>query len=363
MKYTRLNNRPAHVVLDKAAFSHNLQRVRSLVPSAKVMAVIKADGYGHGMEFAADALGKADEFGVSSMDDVRRLRSAGVTHPITLLSASLSGTDYEILAEWNVRPTIYDWQQLSSLEKIKPAKALDVWLKIDTGMGRLGFGTEELQAVTDALSGLSCVGNICLMSHLANADAPENAANQVQLERFDRLDGDRNFAQQSILNSAGVMSFAQSAKDIVRPGLMLYGISPLLDKTSSELDLRPVMSFRSEIISVKSLPRGSYIGYGSTYQLNEDKVVGIVACGYGDGYPRHAPSGTPVLVNGQIAPSVGRVSMDMIAVDLSGISSDVGDLVELWGRDNPVETIAGLAGTIPYELCCGISNRVERIIV
>ena len=363
MKHRRTHNRPAHVLLDQAAFSHNLGRARDLAPNAKIMAVIKADGYGHGMEFSANALSAADEFGVSSLDDVQRLRSQGFKQALTLLSASLTKSEFEFLATLNARPTIYDWQQIKILEKIKPEKELSIWLKVDTGMGRLGFTHEHIPNVLETLKQLASIGDISVMSHLANADKPSDPANQNQLDSFAAVEQSFAFQQGSILNSAGTICFSDAAKDVIRPGLMLYGISPIVDKTSSELQLEPVMTFRSELISVKQLPQGSCIGYGSTHQLASDASVGIVACGYGDGYPRHAPSGTPVVVSGQVVPLIGRVSMDMIAVDLTNISASVGDVVTLWGKENPIETIAKMAATIPYELCCGITQRVERIII
>ena len=363
MEYRHSNNRPARVLLDRKAFAHNLNRARELTPHAKVMAVIKADGYGHGMEFAAESLLAADEFGVSSLDDIRRLRDAEIKQPLNLLSACLNKAEFESLVELDTRPVIYDWQQVEVLQKIQPAKPLPIWLKVDTGMGRLGFSPLELPKALDALRKLSSIASISLMSHLANADTPEHSQNSLQLDGFRRLQNSADYAQCSILNSAGSFAFGEAANDIIRPGLMLYGVSPLANRVAADLQLEPVMTFVSELISVKKMSKGSFIGYGSSYQLDTDATIGIVACGYGDGYPRHAPSGTPVVVNGQKVPLIGRVSMDMIVLDLTQAKAVVGDAVILWGKQNPIEKVASMASTIAYELCCGISNRVERIII
>ena len=201
------------------------------------------------------------------------------------------------------------------------------------------------------------------MTHLANADNADHPSNQAQIDAIIALSEQFEFEQLSIANSAGLINFKNSQADQVRPGIMLYGISPIADKSASELGLKPVMTFKSKLISVKQLPAGSAVGYGSTYSLEVNSRIGVVACGYGDGYPRHAPSGTLVLVNGFYVPIIGRVSMDMITIDLGELPAQVGDEVILWGEDNPIEEVAASAGTIAYELCCGILPRVERVII
>ncbi|NNC99991.1 MAG: alanine racemase [Gammaproteobacteria bacterium] len=363
MRHKTTNNRPAHIVIDRAALRHNLRRVRELVPDSQIMAVIKADAYGHGMEVVASALYEADEFAVNSLDDARRLREHRVDKPVTLLSATLDRDELQSLGQMKVRPTIFDHSQLALYRQFNSATALSVWLKVDTGMGRLGFRPAELGGVLEQISQMSCVGDISLMTHLANADQPGNSLNLTQLDLFADLAQQYSFRQVSVLNSAGSIALADSAYDMVRPGLMLYGASPLIGVSAEQLNLKPVMTFKSQLISVKMLPRDNAVGYGSTYTLSDDTRVGIVACGYGDGYPRHAPSGTPVLVNGLPARLIGRVSMDMLALDLGDVESQVGDEVVLWGEGNPIENIAGAAETIAYELTCGITARVERIII
>jgi len=326
------------------------------------MAVIKADGYGHGMENAAQALiDNVDEFAVNSLDDVIRLRNAGFDKASTVLSASFNLHELYQLDELGARVTIYDLSQIPVLESIDKNLKMSIWLKVDTGMGRLGFLPEELPAVLHRLSKVESVDQISLMTHLANADQTEHPVNQIQISLFEELSKMYDFAELSLLNSAGIFGLPDHSYQWVRPGIMLYGISPLNNKSAEQLKLKPAMTFKSKLISVKTLAAGSSVGYGSSYIVDEDTLIGVVACGYGDGYPRHAPTGTPVLINGEIAPLIGRVSMDMICVNLSQLSASVGDEVVLWGEGNPVEVVAEYAGTIAYELICGVLPRVERV--
>jgi alanine racemase len=357
------NNRAVHVLIERAAIEHNLQRVREWVPSAKVMAVIKADGYGHGMEAAAAALANADEFAVSSLDGVARLRKQGVDKPITMLSATFTVDDLNAMAAQKVRPVIYDLAQLAALSELDQAADLDCWLKIDTGMGRLGLCIDDAHLIAPRLLAQGGIKSVSAMTHLANADSPDHPSNQRQIKSFLKFAEQYQFSQLSIMNSAGTVAFAEQAQHIVRPGISLYGVSPQLGVSAQSLGLRSAMTFKSKLISVKRLPVGSPIGYGSRYALDADSRIGVIACGYGDGYPRHAPSGTPVLINGMYVPLIGRVSMDLITVDLGALKAEVGDHAILWGADNPVEIIAEMSGTIAYELVCGITPRVERIVI
>lgn len=363
MTYQISNTRAAHIVIDRAAMSHNLNRVRELTPNAKIMAVIKADGYGHSMVVAAAALASADEFAVTGLDDVERLRTSGVSKPITMLSANFCLGDLNQMSANLVRPVIYDYEQLSLLSEISSSAALDLWLKLDTGMGRLGFAAQDLPAIVEKLSNCAGINSISLMTHLANVDNPHHPSNQAQISAFLEIAKTDSFDELSILNSAGVVAFSDQAQDVVRPGVMLYGVSPQAGKSAENLGLKPAMTFKSALISVKQLAAGSPIGYGSRYTLDSDTRIGVVACGYADGFPRHAPSGTLVLVNGMFVPIIGRVSMDLITVELGEMQAAVGDPVTLWGPDNPVESIAEAAGTIAYELLCSITQRVERIII
>lgn len=357
------NNRAAHVVIDRVAMQHNLRQVRALTPNAKIMAVIKADGYGHSMEAAAQALSDADEFAVTALDDVERLRSQGISKPLTMLSATFDVAQLDQMSAQSVRPVIYDLSQLAALSQISPNAELDIWLKIDSGMGRLGLCIEDAHSVATRLLIQTGIRSVSAMTHLANADNPDHPSNQRQIKQFLKFAESYDFSELSILNSAGCVAFSDVAQDIVRPGVILYGISPQIGISAAELKLKPAMTFKSRLISVKRLPVGSPIGYGSCYTLDADSRIGVIACGYADGYPRHAPSGTLVLVNGMYVPLIGRVSMDLITVDLGELPVNVGDEAVLWGDDIPIENLAEACGTIAYELMCGITQRVERVVV
>ncbi|WP_113955771.1 alanine racemase [Arenicella xantha] len=363
MSIVKTQHRATHVVIDTAAYQHNLRVVKDLLPGARIMAIIKADGYGHGMELAADALQQADEFGVTCQDDAERLRAHGINKPLTLLSSRFTHDELSSFGAKRWRPVVYDLAQLDAFEQLPVSAALDIWLKIDTGMGRLGFSLAEAPEVLDRLRVNPGVQSISLMTHLANADCVDHPGNHYQFDRFDRFRAKHTFAQHSILNSAGCVGFPGQALDIVRPGLILYGVSPQSGEYASALPLKPVMTFKSALLSVRQVSAGTPIGYGSTYAVEQDTRIGIVAAGYGDGYPRHAPSGTPVFVNGTLVPLIGRVSMDLITIDLGQVEASVGDEVVLWGAENPVEIVAQNAETIAYELTCGITPRVERIII
>ncbi len=358
-------SRPIWVDINCQHMAHNLLRVRDMCPSAKVMAVVKADGYGHGMLAAARALEAADAFAVNSMDDVMRLRSAGITKQCHLLAPHLSHDTLSFCANNDCVPTIFDHSHFALLESLPATSRLDVWLKVDTGMGRLGFAPDELHFALERLRACNSVARVHLMSHLAAADDRANALNTQQLALFKTLSTTSGLVDHSVLNSAGVVGFASHAYDWVRPGVMLYGVSPSAHVSRAELKLKPAMNFKSRVISIKSIPAGHGVGYASTFVAPAAMRIAIVAAGYGDGYPRHAPTGTPVWLNGKIVSLLGRVSMDMLVLDLrsldaQGVVTEVGDEVQLWGEHNPVEEVAAYCGTIAYELTCGILPRVER---
>ncbi len=350
-------------MIDTAAITHNLERVRTFAPRAKVMAVIKADGYGHSMTLAANALSSADEFAVTGLDDVRKLRAHGVQKPITMLSSRFDVSDLNGMSANAVRPVIYDHEQLDLLFDVDDAAALDIWLKIDTGMGRLGLTLDDAHSLTNRLLRQRGINSISAMTHLANADDPQHPNNQTQIDQFLTFASSYSFRELSILNSAGTLAYAEHAQQYVRPGVMLYGVSPQHGVTAERLGLKAAMTFKSELISVKRLPAGSPIGYGGAYTLDTGSRIGVIACGYADGYPRHAPSGTLVLVNDVFVPIIGRVSMDLMTVDLGEMRAAVGDEVILWGSQNPIEEVAKSAGTIAYELLCSITERVERVVI
>lgn len=354
--------RPARVVINLKALRHNLARVRELAPKSNIMAIIKADAYGHGITRVAKALSSADAIGVACLEEARQIRAAGITQPVILLEGPYAVVELNEIVELDLQAVIHDLSQVEMLEKVSLTKPVTVWLKIDSGMHRLGFLPELFSEVWRRLNDCKSVSSeIRLMTHLASANERQNPMTAAQLECFHDLCRDIA-APHTIANSAGILAFPETHADWVRPGLMLYGVSPLVDSHGMEEGLQPVMTLESQLIAVKKLRANEPVGYGATWHCPEDMPVGIVAAGYGDGYPRHAPSGTPVLVNGKRVSLIGRASMDMLIVDLRNQpDAKVGDPVVLWGEGLPVEEIANHAGTIPYELLCGVHKRLRFI--
>ncbi|TAN65680.1 MAG: alanine racemase [Methylobacter sp.] len=352
----------AYAVLDLDAARHNLSKVRSCAPNAKIMAVIKANGYGHGLLRIAEALQPADAFAVARVDEGIRLRKAGFTKRIAVLEGFTCAEEFKELLHYQLDTVVHSLNQLDILATVTEPAACPVWLKLDTGMNRLGFKAKELSSVYQRLN--QCVGvkrPINLMTHFANADNINDPKTLQQIDLFNQtLAG---FAgERSLANSAGILGWEQSLSDWVRPGVMLYGISPFPDSTGEQLGLRPVMELHSRLIAVKPIEAGDTVGYGGSWTCEKPTTLGIVAIGYGDGYPRYAKTGTPVLVNGLRVPLIGRVSMDMISVDLgTGSHAKPGDPVTLWGEGLPVEEIALWADTIPYTLVCGVTRRVRIV--
>jgi len=342
--------RSAEALIDFNALKHNFQRVKQFAPNSKVMAVIKADAYGHGMLQCAKALHDADGFAVAAISEAIALRESGIQQPITVFQGFQNKQQLVQMQAMNLRPVIYQSWQVEILEQ-QTFNNLSVWLKVNTGMNRLGVSTEEAVELWPRLKKIKSIKELGLSSHFANADVPEDVSNQQQIDKFNHLA--KTFdAQTSMANSAGLISFSQIQGDWVRPGIMLYGSSPLQNKTATELDLKPVMQLQTRLIAVNHLKKGDAIGYGSLWQCPEDMSVGVAAIGYGDGYPRHACTGTPVSINGQLSQLLGRVSMDAISVDLRGINAQCGDPVELWGKHVSVDEVAKSSDTIAYELLC-----------
>ncbi len=347
--------------IDLAALQHNLQRVRDYAPASKVMVAIKADGYGHGAYQIANALAGADALAVAHFEEAMQLRWAGEQRPIVLLGGILNSDELHGAVEHRLQAVVHDVEQLALIESLEPMLELEVWIKLDTGMHRLGFSLDkvpEVKARLDALENISVTG---WMSHFACADDPGHALTDVQIERFNETVNNGNTVC-SLANSAGIITRPESHLDWVRPGIMLYGSSPIMDGVAGDHDLQPVMTLESTLISVHEIKAGESIGYGQLWDCPEDMLVGVVGIGYGDGYPRHAPSGTPVRINGKQVETIGRVSMDMICVDLRTTpEARVGDVVELWGKNISVDEVARKAGTISYELFCRLTTRVEFI--
>jgi alanine racemase len=353
-------SRPARALLDARALVHNLQRVREHAPAAKVMAIIKANAYGHGLVWAARHLSAADAFGVACAEEGMELRAAGIKQPICLLEGFFERAEIPLLQQHALAPVLHHEAQLRDLETAS-GPPIDVWLKLNTGMHRIGFPPVAVHEVLNRLKAIKALGTLRALSHFANADNKFDTATGTQTELFLQLLGKAGM-ELSLANSAGVVAWPASHLQWVRPGIMLYGVSPVIGMSAKALDLHPVMTLTSALISVQRVPRGAAVGYGGDFVAPEPMSVGVVAMGYGDGYPRHMAPGAPVLVNGIRVPLIGRVSMDMITVDLRAQpNAKVGDPVVLWGRGLPVEEVATHAGTIGYTLLCGVTPRIPRV--
>jgi alanine racemase len=346
--------------IDTKALRHNLQAIRRHAPHSHVMAVIKANAYGHGLITVARALQAADSFAVARVDEGLALREAGVNNRVVLLEGVFDAQQLEAAAQARFELVVHTPEQIALLRSSSLEHSFPVWLKLDSGMNRLGFKSAQFREAHAALSTLPTVSQpVNLFTHLASADEPKVTTTHTQLQAFaaatEGLAG-----QRCIENSAGVLAFPQAHADWVRPGLLLYGVSPFAGSVGTDFGLQPVMTLRTQVIAVKGLAVGEHVGYGGTWVATRPTALAIAAVGYGDGYPRSLPSESPVLVNGQRAGLAGRVSMDMIAIDVSDLPSipKLGDPVVLWGEGLPVEEVARNAQTIPYELLCGISQRV-----
>ncbi len=354
--------RPTSATIHTNALRHNLSQVRARAPNSRVMAVVKADGYGHGLERVARALSGADSFGVAALSDAERLRAAGLSQPIVLLSGFDDADDLPQLRRLNVETVVHHVTQLQMLEQAPAGEPIRCWLKLDTGMHRLGFAPGFVRDAYSRLVAMPAVADeIVLMNHFASSDEFTNPQTRQQLRVFDEatagLPGTRSLA-----NSAAVLGWPDTHGDWVRPGGALYGISAVEGTSGADFGLHPAMTLATRLIAVNRIGKGERIGYSATWQCPEDMPVGVAAIGYGDGYPRHVPAGTPVLVNGARADIIGRVSMDLMTIDLrSQPDAHPGDPVVLWGEGLPVETIASAAGTIGYEPVCSITRRVRFV--
>ena len=351
--------RPARAHINLQALQHNFSRVQQAAPRSKVMAIIKANAYGHGLVRIAQALPGADAFGVACVDEAISLREAGFDRRIVLLEGPFTAEDIGLVNAYQLDVVIHHETQLVLLEQGSLLRPLDVWVKLDTGMHRLGFAPERVEAITARLRAIPQLGTIRYMSHFPCADDLESNSTSSQRQTF--LDAvATSVEEQTLANSAAIVGWPDTHLDWVRPGIMLYGGTPLAGCSATSLDLQPVMTLSTRLIAVNKRRAGDAIGYGEDWVCPTDRQIGVAAIGYGDGYPRHAPSGTPVLVNGKPASLAGRVSMDMICIDLADHpGASVGDEVVLWGEALPVDDVAALAGTISYELLCGVGSRVQ----
>ncbi|MFO8004569.1 alanine racemase [Thioalkalivibrio sp.] len=355
--------RAARIQRSADALRHNLSRARALAPGRRVWAVIKADAYGHGIEWAAAQLeGLADGLAVACVEEALVLRSAGFMAPILVLQGPRTASEWAACASHGLQPVLHEEAQLPGLAGFRGSLP-GLWIKLDTGMHRLGFVPLKAQILFEQIQHhpAACNG-LHWLTHLACADQPGHPQNRAQLERFgyavSELPGQRSFANSAAVVSSLAMSVPQG--EWIRPGIMLYGPSPLLGEEGPERELRPVMTVTAPLIAVKSLEPGAHVGYGATWTATRPTRAGVVAIGYADGYPRHAPTGTPVLLRGHECPLIGRVSMDMLEIDLTGVpDARVGEWVTLWGNGLPVERVARLAGTIGYELLTRVADRLQ----
>ena len=358
--------RPIEALIHTGALAHNLNRARANAPDAKVWAVVKANAYGHRIELAYEGLRGADGFALLDLNEAERLRALGWRGPILLLEGCFDARDLELCSRLNLWHVIHREAQIDWLAVHKTTWPHQVFLKMNTGMNRLGFTPPAFRSAWRRLSGLTQVDSIGLMTHLSDADGPRGTA--YQIEAFEAATDDLS-GERSVCNSAATLRFGidhpELRGDWVRPGIMLYGSSPDFPQHGmADWDLRPAMSLRSQLISVQALEPGDTVGYGSIFTASVPMRIGVVACGYADGYPRSAPTGTPVLVEGVRTRLVGRVSMDMITVDLGPVpGAGIGSEVTLWGEASRggrlgIDEVAHAAGTVGYELMCALAPRV-----
>jgi alanine racemase len=348
--------RPIHATIDLGALRSNLQVVRRAAPRARVLAVIKANAYGHGLLRCARVLSSADGFAILEFDSAVRLREAGYAHPILLLEGVFDPRELALAAKHHFSCVLHHPEQVRMLDTLPSGARIDLFVKLNTGMNRLGVKPVDAAKVLAALKEHPRVGAITLMTHFACADDNRGIAEQWSV--FQDVARTESLPC-SVANSAAILRFPETHCDWVRPGIMLYGCSPFADTAAEPLGLRPVMTLKSSVIGVQTLVPGDAVGYGATFVAATPMRIGVVACGYADGYPRHAPNGTPVLVEGQRASTVGRVSMDMLCVDISALpSADIGSEVTLWGAGLSADEVAAHAGTVSYELLCALAARV-----
>ncbi|HEY1899283.1 MAG TPA: alanine racemase [Steroidobacteraceae bacterium] len=348
-------------VIDTAALRANLAAVRARAPGSKVMAVVKANAYGHGLVMTAVGLPGADAFAVARLEEGMLLREAGITQPIILLEGVFSAEQLLEAAVHRFEVVVHDPLQVTLLEAFRGSFRFNAWLKVDTGINRLGFRPEDFPAALARLRALPTpLREVRVLTHLARADERDAPTTPQQVQRFRALTGALGLAT-SIGNSAGIFGWPDAAGDWVRPGLALYGVSPFLDVAGQALGLKPVMTLESAIIGLRWVPRGESVGYSAAWTAQRASRIAIVAGGYGDGMLRSLREGSPVLIDGRRAPLVGRVSMDMIAVDVTDLPEvHVGTRCLLWGPGLPVEEVAAHAGTLSYEMLCGVRQRVPH---
>jgi alanine racemase len=351
--------RPISATINLAALAHNLGVARRHAGASRIWAVLKANAYGHGLVRTSGALSKADGFAVLDLSEARALRSMHPRHPVLLLEGVFRADDIAIASQHDLSIVVHHEEQIAMLKAAAPRHPLAVYLKMNSGMNRLGFTPVRYKKAYHMLQSLPCIRSISLMTHFADADGPSGVDAQLQVFNATTmgLAGER-----SVANSAALLRFPGCGLDWVRPGIMLYGCTPFGDQSAADLGLLPAMTLASEIIATQQLSPGDSVGYGRSFVADRAMRIGVIACGYGDGYPRHAPSGTPVLVGGRRTQTVGRVSMDILIADLTLLpDAKVGTPVTLWGEGLSADEVAQAAGTIGYELVCALAARVPII--
>jgi alanine racemase len=352
--------RPIVAHLDLDALAANVGRARAFAPGARVLAVVKANAYGHGLPRVMPGLARADGLALIELDAAVQLRDRGEARKILLLEGFFAHDELDTMAAHRLATMVHAAEQVQAIERAALLRPLDVYLKVNTGMNRLGVAPSSVRELADRLSRSANVRTLRLAMHFACAD--ERDGLHDALARFTAACAGLPF-ERCLANSAGVVRFGEVGGDVVRPGIMLYGATPFADRSAQALGLAPVMTLRSQLIGVQALSPGESVGYGATFTASRPMRIGVVACGYADGYPRHAPNGTPVLVDGRRVPLAGRVSMDMLTVDLTDVpGADVGSDVVLWGDGLPVDDVAKAAGTVGYELLCAVTPRVPFVV-
>lgn len=353
--------RAAIAILSTENLLHNLEVIRTRSNNVPIIAMIKANAYGHGIRSTALRLeGKVYSLGVASIDEAIALRKAGVKMRITLMSGAFEPDDLLVAACENFQLIFHNVDQIEWLSKVKLPNPIEIWFKIDSGMGRLGFDLEIAEKAYKELSNnAQVVQPIGIISHLACSDDVDHPLNIKQIDNFNKFT-EKLPGLKSLLSSAGIFNFAAHVHDVVRPGIALYGISPIKNKIASDLGLKPVMTLQTRLVAVKDVKASSNIGYGARFTCPQDMKIGVIAMGYGDGYPRSAKDGTPILVNNKRCQLVGRVSMDMITIDLRTCpEAQVGDSVILWGEGLPIEEVAQYTDNIAYDIICAVQQRVK----
>lgn len=352
--------RQATIYIDSEALQYNLNRVKQLAPHSQIVSMVKANAYGHGVQDCLAALNATDAFGVACLEEALEIRRLGYTQPITLIEGVFTEDEMEDVIQQKLECVVHRHEQVEWLiqnNEAYNALGLKVWVKLNSGMNRLGFKSNEIIAVIHQLKSLNF--NCVLTMHFANADV-DHPLNEQQIQQFLDVKNACEPILASCCNSAAIYKYPNLHFDYVRPGIMLYGSTPFADKDVNELDLKPVMSFEAEIIALNQIQAGESVGYGSTFTATNSMQIAIVSIGYGDGYPRAYVKPNYVAIDKQLTPVIGRVSMDMIAIDTTNLQVKVGTKVELWGKTRLVDDVANANGTIGYELLCRLSNRPQR---